>query len=196
MGLRFRKSFKAAPGVKINLNKKSVGGTLGTKGAHYTVNSKGKRTATVGIPGTGLSYTTSSGGKRKGPGRQNCGKAAVSKIIGILIAVVAIACAAGAMKSSLDKRAEAAAVTQNVPASGLKDTPSSPVTDAADPAASPNFAASGGPGTAAAQDRVWISGSGSKYHRTADCSGMKNAEEVSLQDAMDMGREPCKRCNP
>lgn len=62
MGLRFRKSVKIAPGVKLNLNKKSVGVTIGKKGAHYTVNSKGKKTASVGIPGTGLSYSTSSGG--------------------------------------------------------------------------------------------------------------------------------------
>ena len=43
MGLRFRKSFKVAPGVKFNVNKKSVGVTVGTKGAHYTVNSKGTK---------------------------------------------------------------------------------------------------------------------------------------------------------
>lgn len=68
MGLRFRKSIKVAPGVKINLNKNSVSATVGTKGAHYTVNSKGKKTSTVGIPGTGLSYTSSSGGgKKKSP---------------------------------------------------------------------------------------------------------------------------------
>lgn len=65
MGLRFRKSIKIAPGVKVNLNKNSVSATVGTKGAHYTVNSKGKKTASVGIPGTGVSYTTSSGGSTK-----------------------------------------------------------------------------------------------------------------------------------
>lgn len=62
MGLRFRKSIKIAPGLKINLNKDSVSATIGKRGAHYTINSKGKRTASVGIPGTGLSYTSTSGG--------------------------------------------------------------------------------------------------------------------------------------
>lgn len=72
MGLRFRKSIKIAPGVKINLNKNSVSATVGSKGAHYTVNSKGKRTSTVGIPGTGLSYSTSSdGGKSKKSTKRN-----------------------------------------------------------------------------------------------------------------------------
>lgn len=66
MATRFRKSINIMPGVKLNLNKKSVGLTLGGKGAHYTINSKGRKTATVGIPGTGISYTsTSSGGKKK-----------------------------------------------------------------------------------------------------------------------------------
>lgn len=62
MGLRFRKSIKLAPGVKLNLNKKSTGITVGGKGAHYTINSNGKKTASVGIPGTGISYSTSTGG--------------------------------------------------------------------------------------------------------------------------------------
>lgn len=60
MGLRFRKSIKIAPGLKLNLNKKSMSVTAGTRGAHVTMSSTGKKTTSVGIPGTGLSYTTSS----------------------------------------------------------------------------------------------------------------------------------------
>lgn len=62
MGFKFRKSIKIAPGVKLNLNKKSAGITFGGKGFHHTINTKGNRTTSVGIPGTGLSYSTSSGG--------------------------------------------------------------------------------------------------------------------------------------
>ena len=65
MGLRFRKSIKIAPGVKLNINKKSCSVTVGKRGAHYTINSKGKHTASVGIPGTGLSYTHTSSGSKK-----------------------------------------------------------------------------------------------------------------------------------
>lgn len=61
MGLRFRKSIKIAPGVKINLNKKSTSVTFGGKGVHYTASSTGKETASVGIPGTGISYTQTTG---------------------------------------------------------------------------------------------------------------------------------------
>lgn len=53
---RFGRSIKIAPGVKLNLNKKSTSLTFGTKGFHHTVSSNGKRTTSAGIPGTGLSY--------------------------------------------------------------------------------------------------------------------------------------------
>lgn len=56
MGFRFRKSFKIAPGVRVNVGKKSVGISAGVKGACVSVNSSGRKTTTVGIPGTGLSY--------------------------------------------------------------------------------------------------------------------------------------------
>lgn len=73
MGLRFRKSFKIAPGVKLNLNKKSAGITFGGKGAHFTMNTKGKNTTSVGVPGTGLYYTSTSGGGSTGSGGGNNG---------------------------------------------------------------------------------------------------------------------------
>lgn len=66
MGLRCRKSFKIAPGVRVNINKKSVGISAGVKGARVSVNSKGRVTKTVGLPGTGISYTdVSTVGKKK-----------------------------------------------------------------------------------------------------------------------------------
>lgn len=61
MGLRFRKSIKVAPGVKVNLNKKSTSVTFGGKGVHKTISSTGKKTSSIGIPGTGMYYTSSSG---------------------------------------------------------------------------------------------------------------------------------------
>lgn len=68
MGLRFRKSIKILPGVKLNLGKKSAGVSVGTTGARYSVNSSGRKTSTVGIPGSGLSYSKSSGGKKSDKG--------------------------------------------------------------------------------------------------------------------------------
>lgn len=65
MGFKFRKSIKIAPGIKLNFSKKSTGITFGGKGVKYTINSKGKRTKSFGIPGTGLYYTTTNDGNKK-----------------------------------------------------------------------------------------------------------------------------------
>ncbi len=43
-------------------------------------------------------------------------------------------------------------------------------------------------------DMVWIPNSGSKYHRSASCSGMKNPSHVSLSTAKARGYTPCKKC--
>ncbi len=59
MGLRFHKSISIMKGVKLNLSKSAVGVSVGTKGLHYSINTKGRNTATVGLPGTGLSYSKS-----------------------------------------------------------------------------------------------------------------------------------------
>lgn len=64
MGFRFRKSVKICKGVRVNFNKNSVGLSIGGRGYGYTINSKGRRTAHVGIPGTGLSYSETISNKR------------------------------------------------------------------------------------------------------------------------------------
>ncbi|HEX3038200.1 MAG TPA: DUF4236 domain-containing protein [Oscillospiraceae bacterium] len=63
MGLRFRRSVKIGKYVRLNFNKGSFGLTAGVKGAHVSLNSKGRRTTSVGIPGTGLSYVKTSSAK-------------------------------------------------------------------------------------------------------------------------------------
>lgn len=63
MGTRFRKSKKIAPGVRLNINKNSASVSFGPKGLKHTISTTGKQHTTVGIPGSGLSYTTGSGGQ-------------------------------------------------------------------------------------------------------------------------------------
>lgn len=41
---------------------------------------------------------------------------------------------------------------------------------------------------------VWLSRTGIKYHITDDCSNMKDPIPVSLMEAIDVGRTPCKNC--
>src|SRR5271163_2487073 len=60
---RFRRSFKILPGVRWNIGKKSSSISLGGRGCHYTIGPSGTRT-TVGLPGTGLSYTSVNRRKR------------------------------------------------------------------------------------------------------------------------------------
>ena len=53
------------PGVRLNFSKSTVGLSFGIPGARYTINSKGRRTVSAGIPGTGLYATeTLSSGRR------------------------------------------------------------------------------------------------------------------------------------
>ena len=52
---RFRKSFGILPGVHVNLSKTGVSTSVGGHGATLNLG-HGKRTVTLGVPGTGLSY--------------------------------------------------------------------------------------------------------------------------------------------
>jgi hypothetical protein len=57
MGLRFRKSIKIVPGVRLNVGLKRASFSFGGRGFTYNIGSKGSR-VTVSIPGSGLSYST------------------------------------------------------------------------------------------------------------------------------------------
>lgn len=65
MGLRFRKSFKVAPGVRVNIGKKSAGVSIGGKSGGVSINSKTGAHGRVSIPGTGISYYEKIGGGNK-----------------------------------------------------------------------------------------------------------------------------------
>ena len=65
MGLRMHKSITICKGVRVNFGKTGTSLSFGTKGLRHTIHSSGRRTSSIGIPGTGLSYVTSSGGKKR-----------------------------------------------------------------------------------------------------------------------------------
>ena len=67
MGFYFRRSRKILPGVRMNLSKNGVGFSFGTRGARYSISPTGRRTASIGIPGTGLSYRSYSGATKQVP---------------------------------------------------------------------------------------------------------------------------------
>ena len=71
MGLRLFRRIKIAPGISINLSKSGLSASAGVRGAHVTLGPRGVR-RTVGIPGTGISYTdSSSAGSRPRRSRSN-----------------------------------------------------------------------------------------------------------------------------
>lgn len=82
MGLRFRKIFRLAPGVRLNLSKSGASVSLGQKGATVNIGGKGVR-ETVGLPGSGLSYSefqSYKGSKKSG-----------APVIGIVLLVIIVA---------------------------------------------------------------------------------------------------------
>lgn len=56
MGLRFHKSVRLLPGLRLNLSKTGVSASIGRPGATVNVSRRGVR-GTVGVPGSGLSYS-------------------------------------------------------------------------------------------------------------------------------------------
>ena len=62
MGLHIRKSIKLGKLLKINANEKNPSVTIGDKKLRITIN---KKKVTASLPGTGISYDTPIGGKKK-----------------------------------------------------------------------------------------------------------------------------------
>jgi hypothetical protein len=59
MGFRFRKRIKILPGFWFNMSKSGISTSIGGKGLTVNIND-GKVRTTASIPGTGLSYRTTS----------------------------------------------------------------------------------------------------------------------------------------
>jgi len=64
MGFRFRKTIRILPGVRLNVSKTGISTSIGGRGATVNVGKRGVR-GTIGIPGSGLSYSSMLG-KRSG----------------------------------------------------------------------------------------------------------------------------------
>lgn len=70
MALRFRKSYKIAPGVRVNMGKKSIGMSVGGKMGGVSFNSKSGTRVRASAPGTGLSYSTKISGSKSSSKKQ------------------------------------------------------------------------------------------------------------------------------
>lgn len=65
MSLRFRRSMKIAPGIRLNFNKDSIGISAGVPGARVSMNSKGDIYTSAGLPGSGISMVERSTAKQR-----------------------------------------------------------------------------------------------------------------------------------
>ena len=109
---RFRRSVKLFPGVRWNFGKRSSSLSFGGKGFHYTVGPRGGRT-TVGIPGTGLSYTETSGHSPSPSGESSGCDGCLGQIILFLIVVGGISmCVNSGKETSTDKKSSASPTSQ------------------------------------------------------------------------------------
>ncbi len=73
MPYRFFRRVRIAPGVRINFSKSSPSISVGVRGAHYTFG-HGRHRTTVGVPGTGLFYTSYSHRHARAASRDRSGR--------------------------------------------------------------------------------------------------------------------------
>lgn len=214
MGLRFRKSFKVAPGVRVSVGKKSVGMSIGGKLGGLSFGSKSGARARVSAPGTGLSYSTKIGGSSgKSPDKaaaEPTTKKSKAKKPGCLVWAVVIALLLGLIGScggnsdSQEPDPTEAPIVTEAPTATPSPTNTPIPTDTPDPNATavptntpkPTSAPTAKPamyhgiyGTRT----VYISSSG-KIHLKSDCSGMKSYKEMTMEKAVNSGYSTCDKC--
>jgi hypothetical protein len=89
MGFRFYRRVRVFPGLSVNLSRSGPSLSVGVRGAHVTFGRRGIR-RTVGIPGTGIYWTSSSGhhtGVHSGAG-QGGGWLAPLILLTIIVAIL------------------------------------------------------------------------------------------------------------
>ena len=57
MTLRFRRSVKLFPGVRLHIGKRGLGLSVGSRGFHVGIRNDGRKYISAGLPGTGI-YAT------------------------------------------------------------------------------------------------------------------------------------------
>ena len=193
MPLRFRKSIKLAPGLRLNVGKKSVGISAGGKYGGVSWNSRTGSRARVSAPGTGLSYVTSRGGNtemNKGPKKPFYKRWYFWVLLLLLI---------GACNSTGEKTSPAA-TSSPIP----RPSPTVVAAAAATPVPSPTPVSSPTPAPSPTPqlDDYILNTNTRKFHETY-CSKAKNIKSSNRaeftgtrEELIQRGYEPCAVCNP
>ncbi len=66
-----RKSVSLGKGARLSVSKTGIGASVGGKGMRYSAHSSGRRTKSIGIPGSGVGYVKTSGGGSTRTSRQS-----------------------------------------------------------------------------------------------------------------------------
>lgn len=106
MAFRFRKTIKIAPGVKMNIGKKSVSTTFGGKLFRVTKSSNGTTTRSASIPGTGVYYTNRV--------KENTGGGGMGRKATIGLAVLAVLVVLGIGAELMRQRPEKAVNSEEI----------------------------------------------------------------------------------
>jgi len=88
MGLRIRRSIRLGRGVRLNLAKGGVSLSVGGRGLTQNFSRRGVRT-TLGIPGTGISYSTSNRSAGRGGGSGSGVTAAIALAVVLVLLLLA-----------------------------------------------------------------------------------------------------------
>ena len=96
----------------------------------------------------------------------------------------------GTQPASDPAAAPVQAVTE-APTQAAAETPAPTVTEAPTQASAPTVES-----TPAAEEQVWVSATGEKYHNKPNCGRMNpdKARQMSRSDAEAQGLEPCSKC--
>lgn len=201
MGFRFRKTRSLGGGARLNLGKSGVGLSVGTKGLSASASTSGRKSVTTSLPGTGVSYTTQTGGgKKKGSG-------CLTGIVISLVALVALIASCGEITDetpAVDERDDPAIIQQDEtptpdpePEAVVTPDPEPEPTPAPQPTPEPEPAPAPDPepvqDSRPEDDMVCITPSGSKYHRKG-CRTADDYTEITRSDAIASGYVPCKVC--
>jgi hypothetical protein len=92
MAIRFHRSIKLFPGVRLNFGKRGIGISAGVPGLRVGVDSRAKGYTSAGIPGTGLSVRNYS--KKDNPEAvqyQNAALIGVLVALGVILLLVVLA---------------------------------------------------------------------------------------------------------
>jgi hypothetical protein len=82
MAIRFHRSLKLLPGVRLNIGRSGIGISAGVRGLRAGVDTRGKAYTSAGIPGTGLSVRNYA--KQSAP---QAGQYRGAVIVGIVVAL-------------------------------------------------------------------------------------------------------------